>query len=130
MLKAFKIIGFVCLCAASGVFLGAVLYVNVIGPIVSHDPPVAEYPCGPKVLIFHAKWCQFCPTTEQINQLQTDYPGCEIVDVDVDKHPDLADEYHVKNIPRFFVLSEGAKAKMTTNMVELKRWLKDYAKAN
>jgi thioredoxin 1 len=86
----------------------------------------SNFPCGPKVLVFHAKWCQFCPTTEEINQLQMDFLGCEIIDIDIDVHPDVAKEYHVKSIPRYF-LCDATGCRTTTKMTELRQWLKELS---
>jgi thiol-disulfide isomerase/thioredoxin len=83
-----------------------------------------SFPCGPKVLIFHAEWCHWCPTTAEINKLQTDHPDCEIVDIDIDKYPELKEEYHVTKVPRFFICDESG-CRTTTSFSELKRWLNE-----
>lgn len=99
-------------------------------PIVGGPLQVSPaFPCGPKVLVFHAKWCQFCPTDDEINRLQATHPDCEIVNIDIDKYPDLKLKYHVKAVPRFFVCDDKG-CKTTESYDVLKGWLKDYAKSN
>lgn len=89
------------------------------------ESPQSRFPCGPKVLVFHAEWCHWCPTDAEINKLQADHPGAEIVSVDIDRHPDLATKYGVTKIPRFFFCDdEGCRT--TASLDELKTWLKCY----
>lgn len=80
------------------------------------------YPCGPKVLVFHASWCHWCPTEAEINALQKQYPQYEIVDLDIDKYPEEAAKYHVTSVPRFFVCG-GDGCRTTQSFDELKQWL-------
>lgn len=87
--------------------------------------PTREFPCGPKVLIFTATWCKFCPTPGQINHLQTQYPDYEFVSVDVDEQPDVKAKYRVKRLPTFILC--GERGCWTTNSLEqLKKWLREY----
>lgn len=83
-----------------------------------------DFPCGAKVLIFHAKWCRWCPTSDEIDELQSQFPNCEVVVVDIDEHPDLKAEYHVTKVPRFF-LCDDSGCQATTNFDELRQWLED-----
>jgi thiol-disulfide isomerase/thioredoxin len=110
-----------------------VLWLTVATILLCGAVPVAvlclhgqtDFPCGPKVLVFHAKWCKFCPSQAEINQLQTDYPNCEVIDVDIDARPELRDEYHVTRVPRFFICDANG-CKTTTSFSELRGWLNAY----
>lgn len=106
-------------------FVLGMLFGMVIGNCVGCSPvvgPVNEFPCGPKVLVFHAKWCQYCPTDAQINALQKAFPHCEVVNLDVDKYPQMAAQYHVTKVPEFVVLGED-EPRLTNSFGELKSWL-------
>lgn len=103
-----------------GAILGVCLILSIAG--CGKSALSGDFPCGPKVLVFHATWCKWCPTIAEINQLQKDYPGCEIIDIDIDKNPELKAEYHVTRIPRFFICDDGG-CRTTTSFPELKRWL-------
>ncbi|EFC50881.1 thioredoxin [Naegleria gruberi] len=58
---------------------------------------------------FYANWCSPCrqiaPTVEQ---LATQYQHCiNVVKVNVDHHDELADKYHVNQMPSFIFLKDG-----------------------
>ena len=109
----------VCVLLACVTGCGDIIEVDIFGDLMK--PPV-EYPCGAKVLIFHAEWCHWCPTTDQINALQNQFPNCEVVAVNIDKYPEMKAKYHVTTIPRYFVCDETG-CRTTTSLDELKSWL-------
>ena len=86
----------------------------------SPSPTPAE--CSTRVLVFHADWCRWCPTTAEINALQKQFPNCEIVDVDIDKYPDVKAEYGVRSIPHFVVETDDGYW-VTQSINELRKWL-------
>lgn len=64
----------------------------------------------PRLLEFSGEWCQPCKTMKPIIEaLQRDYAGRVSVEfVDVDKNPDLAQQYGIRVIPtQVFIDSAG-----------------------
>lgn len=82
-------------------------------------------PIKPRVLVFGAKWCQYCPTDQQLADLQHDYPDVEIIHVDVDRRPELAKQYHVKRLPTIIVCEDDGKTGcfLFRSLRELRDWL-------
>lgn len=55
---------------------------------------------------FFAVWCQPCRMMSPIiDAISTEYAGrVEVVKVDVDQHPDLANEFNVNSVPTFLLI--------------------------
>ena len=62
-----------------------------------------------KLIDFTARWCGPCKALAPIlAQLETEYAGrVEVVAVDVDDHPDLAQEHGVRAMPTVVVVRSG-----------------------
>ena len=64
-------------------------------------------PIKPRVIIFGAPWCRYCPSDAVVQKLADDY-DCVIVDhIDIDKHPRMAAKYGVHSVPRYFIEEDG-----------------------
>lgn len=67
----------------------------------------------PVLVGFGAKWCGpwrlLNPVLKEIEE-----KGSRVIRVDVDEHPELADQYVVVSVPTFFIISEAR---------ETRRWL-------
>jgi thioredoxin 1 len=60
-----------------------------------------------RLLVFSGSWCIPCGKMhENISEAMKSIDGVEIVEVDVDKEPDMAREYKVRSIP-FLALLKG-----------------------
>ncbi len=63
---------------------------------------------GTVVLDFYADWCAPCrmigPVLEQV---ANENPDIQVVKVNVDENPELAQNFGVRGIPALFVLKEG-----------------------
>lgn len=77
----------------------------------------------PHLTIYHAPWCQYCPTQDQINKFIKDHPNVDVCDIDIDKHPEAG----VRKIPLFVLSYEGEEAK-TNNFDKAKEWLANIAR--
>ncbi len=92
--------------------------------------PVSEVPAErfPRVLFFHASWCNPCHVALDENPVKTNFgcrkwmesggyefgesPRSHVQLVDVDKHPELVKRYHVGQIPAIVLLTgDDAKAR-------------------
>jgi thioredoxin 1 len=63
-----------------------------------------------RLLIFSGSWCVPCGKMhENISEAIKDITNVKIVEVDVDKEPDMTREYKVRSIP-FLVLLKGDDA--------------------
>lgn len=67
------------------------------------------------VVKFGAVWCGPCKTMAPVVKAVAEkYPNVLFLDVDVDKVPDVANEYHVSSIP-YFVFIKNKKIVYTTS---------------
>ncbi len=65
-----------------------------------------------KLVHFTAEWCQPCKRMQPvIEEFKAENPAIEYVKVDIDKNPDLFEEYtklqSVMSVPTFFVVENG-----------------------
>jgi len=81
------------------------------------------------LLIFSADWCKFCRVMKKdIDNNIRDLNGIIISYVDVDKDPELAKEFKVKQLPDYIILRNKIEIKRKVgykNFETFKRWLKD-----
>lgn len=63
----------------------------------------------PTLIEFYASWCPHCHNMMPImNELRKEEgTKANIIQIDVDKYPDLTEEYGVKSYPAWFVYKDG-----------------------
>ena len=80
-----------------------------------------------RILRFTAAWCNPCKAlSANLGQVDAKFP-IEVVDIDV--HPEIAEEYGVRNIPTLVMLNENIEVKRITGSKttkELKEWIYNY----
>ena len=71
--------------------------------IAGHERPV--------LVDFYADWCGPCQAiAPTLDQLSRDFDGrLEVVQVDVDAEPELADRYNVRTIPTIKLFRDGSE---------------------
>ena len=62
-----------------------------------------------KVLIdFYATWCMPCRTIKpSINEVAKEHPEIKVVSIDVDKAPNISNQYGIYSLPTLVVLEAG-----------------------
>ena len=66
----------------------------------------------PIVVKFHAVWCGVCKSMQPIDaQVQSAHPDVTFVQVDVDKHSDLATKQGAKGVPTYVFYNKGGRQK-------------------
>ena len=86
---------------------------------------------NPVVVKFGANWCGPCRSMEpELRRLRSRYAGkLVVVEIDVDRKPDLASHYGVSSIPRTLLFNQGRLVKSRTGFAtqdELKSWVQPY----
>lgn len=85
----------------------------------------------PVVVKFGAQWCGPCRAMEsQLASLEQSLPGrVQIIQIDTDERPELAQHYGVRGIPRTFLLSGGAVVDDRVGYLsarELEAWVRPW----
>lgn len=63
---------------------------------------------GITLVDFFAEWCGPCKMIKPIiNELSNEVKDVKILQIDVDKFPDLAGKYNIKSVPTFIVFKDG-----------------------
>lgn len=73
------------------------------------DSNYAESVKGKKVIVdFYADWCGPCKmVTPILKELSEEYPDIDVITVDVDECPSIAQQYSIRNIPTVLFLDNG-----------------------
>lgn len=85
----------------------------------------------PVIVKFGAKWCGPCRAMEsQLASLEQSFPGrVQVVQVDTDESPELAQHYGVRGIPRTFLFSGGTVVDDRVGYLssrELEAWVRPW----
>lgn len=69
-----------------------------------------------KVLVkFSANWCQPCKQLSKV--LETTELSIPLVEIDIDEHPELAQQYGVRGVPTMVLLENGSEITRKTGML-------------
>lgn len=82
---------------------------------------IPEAPAGkPRVLEFSATWCGPCKRQKPIYEEAMKKYGdrIDMLSIDVDENPELADKYHVDAIPTFIFLDDKGKLVGRANFLD------------
>lgn len=82
-------------------------------------------PIKPRVLIFGATYCRYCPSDSEVNALAKEYPWVDVqhyqIDVQGEGH-ELGLKYHVTRTPTIIVC-DGDGCQVFHSLSELRHWL-------
>ena len=60
------------------------------------------------VIKFSADWCGPCKAMAPIfEKASKQYPNIKFIDSDVEDNPELAEKYHIRNVPTFIVTGKN-----------------------
>ena len=69
---------------------------------------------GISLVYFGAEWCGPCKMMKPIiNELSNEVKDAKILQIDVDKFPDLAGKYNIRSVPTFIVFKDGQKIEIS-----------------
>ncbi len=81
----------------------------------------------PVLVDFYAAWCGPCkrmaPVLEELSREETSY---RIGKIDIDRHPELAQEFHIMSVPTFVMFQDGSavgRISGSRQKRELKEWI-------
>ena len=72
----------------------------------------------PVLVDFNATWCGPCRMLKPtLDAVAAERPDVEIVGVDIDENPDLAEEYEIFSIPCLILFKDGMEADRSVGLI-------------
>ncbi|MEF3694870.1 MAG: thioredoxin family protein [Candidatus Cloacimonadota bacterium] len=72
----------------------------------------------PTVLVFYAQWCKPCSSYHPVlEQVSAKFPSVQVIKVDVDEIPLLADQYDIKSVPSTLFFKAGEMKEMLVGVL-------------
>lgn len=65
----------------------------------------------PVILVFFAEWCRPCVETLKNLRSQSMLTVPRIITIDIERHPELANAFHVINLPTLMLYVNGVRTK-------------------
>ena len=79
---------------------------------------------------FYADWCGPCRLTSPIiEELSNEYTDIKFLKVDVDKNPELAQQYSIFSIPTFMIFKDGKPVSQFVGAMGKEGFLNEIKKA-
>lgn len=62
------------------------------------------------VIKFSAEWCGPCKVMAPLfEKASKQYPGIKFIDSDVENEPELAEKFHIRNVPTFVITGKDGE---------------------
>ncbi len=85
---------------------------------------------GTVFIDYHAEWCGPCRLTSPIiDDLSDEIKDIKFLKIDVDKNPDLAQQYSIFSIPTFMIFKNGQVASQFVGAMGKEGFLEEIKKA-
>lgn len=70
------------------------------------------------IVDFWAPWCNPCKAINaELEKVDQKRPDIKIIKINVDNHPDLVKEYHIKSVPTLLFIHKGGSPTSATGLV-------------
>jgi thioredoxin len=76
---------------------------------------------------FWAPWCQPCKAVDaELKRLNEIKPDVHIVKINVDNHPELVSQYHIKSVPTVLVFKSSATPRETNGAIKAEEIIRKF----